>query len=78
MGIIVTKNNSSGRLQGRIAAELREKNQPVLAEQSPDFVEDSKYLRDYKKGSRQKWALIVSVVIVLATLAFLVSRMVMS
>jgi hypothetical protein len=75
MGIIVTKSNVGGRLQGRIATELKEKNKPALAEEVPDFVDDSKYLRDYKRGNRQKFVLIVLVTLVVAALGFLITRM---
>ena len=71
MGIIVNKdNNQNDDLSRRIAADLQAKlsgNTGVIEGETPDLVDDSDYIEDYKKTSKFGWVWIV--LIVLAVLA---------
>ena len=72
MGVIVNKNNQQdNELSRRIDADLRERalrtSGVVGDNETPDFAEDSEYVKDFQKTSRFGW--IWAVLIVLAILS---------
>lgn len=55
MGVIVHKETSrKTELNDRIAADLRTRAK-MESQNDPDLVEDSDYVRDYKKTGRFSW-----------------------
>ena len=74
MGIIANQNEDErSALRDRISAELREKSMRTQKlEDSPDLVEDSKYIKGFKETGRYAWiwalATVVAVVILVAIL----------
>jgi hypothetical protein len=62
MGLFVTDSGKRSELQERLTAELREKaarqSDLVAAEapETPDGVEDSEYIKGYKKTTGLAWA----------------------
>ncbi len=73
MGIIVNKeNNKNDDLSRRIDADLRAKMSGgvgVIDGETPDLVDESEYIKDYKKTGKFGWVWIV--LIVLAILALI-------
>lgn len=70
MAVIVTKKDNDTDLQRRIASDLRSK---AVAEdkskrKSPDFAEDSEYLKDTKKTGRFGWVWLVLIVLAIISL----------
>ncbi len=73
MGVIVNKENSKNdELSRRIDADLRLKmteGTGVINGETPDLVDDSEYVKDFKKSGKFGWVWIV--LIVLAILSIL-------
>ncbi len=73
MGIIVNKENSKNDdLSRRIDADLRAKMDGgvgVIDGETPDLVDESAYIKDYKKTGKFGWVWIV--LIILAILALI-------
>ena len=73
MGVIVNKENSKNdELSRRIDADLRLKmteGTGVINGETPDLVDDSEYVKDFKKSGKFSWVWIV--LIVLAILSIL-------
>lgn len=73
MGIIVTKdNNNDSQLNQRITAELRQRVQGNSdSSSSPDFANESEYMRDLQKTNRFSWVWIALVALALVSLIFI-------
>lgn len=76
MGVIVNKeNNQNDQLSKRIEEDLRARAVAAseMAE-DPDYVDDSEYVKDFKKSGRFGWVWIVLVVLaILSILAIIFS-----
>lgn len=77
MGVIVNKNNQQdNELSRRIDADLREralKTSDVLGdEETPDFAEDSEYIKDFKKTGRFGWVWVVLIVLAILSIISIV------
>lgn len=73
MGVIVNKeNNENNELSRRINADLRAK---VVAEKEsekePDYVNDSEYIKDFKKTSKFGWVWIILIALAIVSLIFI-------
>ncbi|MBO7131648.1 hypothetical protein J6V85_00040 [Candidatus Saccharibacteria bacterium] len=72
MGVIVNKENiNNDDLSRRIDADLRAKmveSVGVVDGETPDYVDDSEYMEDYKKTSRFSWIWIVLIALALLSL----------
>ena len=72
MGIIVNKeNNKNDDLSRRIDADLRAKlsgNTNVVEGETPDLVDDSDYIEDYKKTGKFGWVWIVLIALAILSL----------
>lgn len=72
MGVIVNKeNNKNDDLSRRIDADLRAKmagNVGIVDDEAPDLVDDSEYMKDYKKTSKFSWIWIVLIVLAILSL----------
>ncbi|MCR5832969.1 MAG: hypothetical protein K6G36_03535 [Candidatus Saccharibacteria bacterium] len=74
MGIIVNKeDDKNDALTARINADLREKMQTTSAQtDDPDLVEDTDYVKEYKKTSHFGWVWIVLIALAILSLIFIV------
>lgn len=72
MGLIVNKENiKNDDLSRRIDADLRAKMKGsvgVIDGETPDFVDESDYIEDYKKTGRFSWVWIVLIVLAIISL----------
>ena len=69
MGVIVQSNEEKSKLQERIAADLRERNQSSAQRRgSVDFVEDSEYSKHMRKTSRFSWFWFILIVLAIISL----------
>ena len=77
MGVIVNKNNQQdNELSRRIDADLREKalkDSGVVGDtETPDFAEDTEYVRDFKKTSRFGWVWVVLIILAIISIISIV------
>lgn len=74
MGIIVNKeDDKNDTLTARINADLREKMQTTSEPANdPDLVEDTDYVKEYKKTSHFGWVWIVLIALAILSLIFIV------
>lgn len=74
MGIIVNKeDDKNDALTARINADLREKMQTTSEPANdPDLVEDTDYVKEYKKTSHFGWVWIVLIALAILSLIFIV------
>lgn len=73
MGVIVHKETErKTELSDRIAADLRSRAK-MESQDDPDLVEDSDYVRDYKKTGSHSWVWIVLIVGALISAALIVT-----
>ncbi|MBR5027135.1 hypothetical protein IKX64_00880 [Candidatus Saccharibacteria bacterium] len=74
MGIIVNKeDDKNDALTARINADLREKMQTTSAQtDDPDLVEDTDYVKEFKKTSHFGWVWIVLIVLAILSLISIV------
>ena len=76
MGVIVNKENSKDdELTRRIDADLRAKmeaSSKVTDDETPDLVDDSEYVKDYKKTSKFGWVWIVLIVLAILSIISIV------
>lgn len=77
MGVIVNKNNQQdNELSRRINADLREKalraSGVVGDDETPDFAEDSEYVKDFKKTGRFGWVWVVLIVLAIISIISIV------
>ena len=76
MGVIVNKNNQQdNELSRRIDADLRERAlrvSGVVDEDTPDFAEDSEYVKDFKKTGRFGWVWVVLIVLAIISIISIV------
>ena len=74
MGIIVNKeDDKNDALTARINADLREKVQTTSATtDDPDLVEDTDYVKEFKKTSHFGWVWIVLIALAILSLIFIV------
>lgn len=74
MGIIVNKeDDKNDALTARINADLREKMQTTSATtDDPDLVEDTDYVKEFKKTSHFGWVWIVLIALAILSLIFIV------
>lgn len=74
MGVIVNKENKNDELSRRINADLRTKmgGTGVIDGDAPDLVDESEYVKGYKKTGKFSWVWIVLIVaaIIVSILAF--------
>ena len=70
MGIIVNKENKNDELGRRIRADLRTKmdGTGVIDGETPDLVDESEYVKDFKKTSKFGWVWIVLIVLAILSL----------
>lgn len=73
MGIIVNKSQDDDELTRRINADLREKSERTSGVQdpdaeTPDFADDSEYVKNFKKTSKFGWVWIVLIVLALGAI----------
>ena len=71
MGIIVNKENSNDEITRRINADLRTKmdGTGLIEGETPDLVDDSEYMKSFKKTGKFGW--VWAVLIVLAILSLI-------
>ncbi len=77
MGVIVNKNNQQdNELSRRIDADLREralKSSGVIKDgETPDFAEDSEYIKDFKKTGRFGWVWMVLIILAIISIISIV------
>lgn len=73
MGIIVSKNDDKNTdLTRRISADLRERAKVTERQSDPDLVEDSDYVKDFKKTGHFGWVWAVLIVLAAGVLIALV------
>lgn len=75
MGVIVNKENNNDELSRRINADLRTKmteGTGVINGETPDLVDESEYVKDFKKTSKFGWVWIVLVVLAVLSLISIV------
>ena len=75
MAVVVTKEKDNNvELTNRINADLREKMSKVqnIDDDETDFVEDSDYLKEYRKTNRFAWVWIVLIALAIASLVFII------
>lgn len=70
MGVIVNKENKNDELSRRINADLRTKmgGTGVIDGDTPDLVDESEYVKDFKKTSRFGWVWIVLIILAILSL----------
>jgi len=71
MGIIVNKENQNDELSRRISADLRTKMTEgvgVIDGDEPDLIDDSEYVKNFKKTSKFGWIWIVLILLAVASL----------
>lgn len=70
MGVIVNKENKNDELSRRINADLRTKmgGTGVIDGDAPDLVDESEYVKDFKKTSRFGWVWIVLIALAILSL----------
>ncbi len=71
MGVIVNKENSKDKLSRRINADLRTKMAEgvgVIDGETPDLVDESEYVKDFKKTSKFGWVWVVLIVLAILSL----------
>ena len=70
MGIIVNKESKNDELSRRIQADLRTKmaGTGVIDGETPDLVDESEYVKDFKKTGRFGWVWIVLVILAILSL----------
>lgn len=71
MGVIVNKKLEQDKLSEKINADLRKKalnTVDIDGDESPDFEEDSEYLKNLKKTGRFGWMWIVLIALALLAL----------
>lgn len=78
MALFVTNPAKRSELQEKLAAELREKAARTTATEAdqPDGVEDSNYVKGYKKSSSLFWAWVV--ILVVAVVVAIVAAVIVS
>ena len=77
MGVIVNKNNQQdNELSRRINADLREKalkaSGVVGDAETPDFAEDSEYVKDFKKTGKFGWVWVVLIILAIISVISIV------
>ena len=72
MGVIVNKENTKNdELSRRIDADLRTKMSEgtgVIDGETPDFVDESEYVKDFKKTNKFGWVWVVLIVLAILSL----------
>lgn len=71
MGLYLKEETERTELQKRVAKNLDDKSKKahdIL--ESPDFVDDSAYMKDMKKSSNALWLFVLLLFIVLAVIIF--------
>ena len=71
MGIIVNKENQNDELSRRINADLRTKmteGTGVVDGDTPDLVDDSEYVKNYKKTNKFGWVWVVLILLAIISL----------
>lgn len=71
MGVIVNKeNNNNDELSRRINADLRTKMEGTgtIEGETPDLVDESEYVKDFKKTSKFGWVWIVLIALAILSL----------
>lgn len=71
MGVIVNKENKNDELSRRISADLRTKMSEgvgVIDGETPDLVDESEYVKDFKKTSKFGWVWIVLIILAILSL----------
>ena len=66
MGVIVNKNNQQDELSRRIDADLRERAlraSGMVDEETPDFADDSEYVKDFNKTGRFGWVWVILIIL---------------
>lgn len=76
MGVIVNKNDQQNdELSRRISADLREKalkSAGLTEDETPDFAEDSEYIKDFKKTNKFGWVWIVLIILAIISIISIV------
>jgi len=75
MAVIVNKENNNDELSRRINADLRTKmaeGTGVIDGETPDLVDESEYVKDFKKTGKFGWVWIVLIVLAVLSLISIV------
>lgn len=68
MAVIVTKQGRDSELQKRIQADMDKKVATGEHDDTPDFVDDSEYLKETKKTGKFGWVWLVLIVLAIISL----------
>lgn len=68
MAVIVTKQGRDSELQKRIQADMDKKVTAGEHDDTPDFVDDSEYLKETKKTGKFGWVWLVLIVLAIISL----------
>jgi hypothetical protein len=71
MAVIVNKKNNNDELSRRINADLRTKMTEgvgVIDGETPDLVDESEYVKDFKKTSKFGWVWVVLIILAVLSL----------
>ena len=70
MGVIVNKEDKNDEISRRIRADLRTKmdGTGVIDGETPDLVDESEYVKDFKKTGRFGWVWIVLIILAILSL----------
>ena len=72
MGIIVNKETERRtELTDRVSSNLRERTRQTGREAETDFVDDSEYAKDLKKGSRFSWFWFVLILLAVVSILYI-------
>lgn len=72
MALFVRQSEDRSQLQERLAAELQEKaKQRALAQNQPNDIEDSEYLKDTKSTTSLAWVWVVIIAVAVFILVML-------
>lgn len=76
MGVIVNKENTKkSELSRRIDADLKEKmaaGAQVGRDETPDFAEDSEYVKDLNKTGKFSWVWVILIILAIMSIVFIV------
>lgn len=77
MGLFVQQNSNRTKMQERLAAELNEKakKKAELEANSPDGVDDSRYIEDTKQTTSLAWVWVLIVVAAVAAAVYFAVRL---
>lgn len=77
MGLFVQRDEEQTELQRRVSASLNAKaaKRREIAQKEHDDVEDSAYMKDYKKTTGLAWVWLILAIIAVAVVAYFLIRL---